>query len=71
MGLWMGPVQPETEERDLAHHVHCAGDLLQRKRAALAAHSSQTRGLRELVGARVYDDWWSDEWFVAASRAER
>jgi LmbE family N-acetylglucosaminyl deacetylase len=66
VGLWMGPVRPCTEQRWLAHQVRCEGRLLDRKRAALAAHASQTNALRELVGATTYDCWWSEESFVTA-----
>ncbi len=66
VGLWMGPERPCTKAPALAHRVRCEGSLLERKRAALAAHVSQTQGLRELVGSDVYDSWWSEESFVAA-----
>lgn len=69
-GVWMdgGPPEP-VEPRSLVHVHTCAGPLMDRKFAALAAHASQTAGLIGRVGERRYRDWWSTEAFVSASRA--
>ncbi|MFC5179351.1 PIG-L deacetylase family protein [Nocardioides taihuensis] len=66
VGLWMGKERPCTPPERLALSLRCEGGLLERKRQALAAHASQTAGLRTLVGAAVYDSWWSEEFFVTA-----
>lgn len=50
---WTGPLSVELD---------LTGDLLERKMAALAAQTSQTEGLRALVG---------DEWYRSAFRVER
>jgi hypothetical protein len=39
---------------------------MDRKYAALAAHTSQTAGLIARVGEQRYREWWSTEAFVAA-----
>jgi len=66
-GVWMdgGPPAP-VDPRDLVHVQVCAGPLLERKYAALAAHTSQTAGLIARVGEQRYRDWWSTEAFVSA-----
>ena len=48
--------------------MHCEGELLERKFAALAAHRTQTSGLIELLGPERYRQWWSTESFVNATR---
>jgi hypothetical protein len=40
---------------------------MDRKYAALAAHTSQTAELIARVGERRYREWWSTEAFVSAS----
>jgi LmbE family N-acetylglucosaminyl deacetylase len=50
---WTGPLSVE---------LTLSGDLLERKMAALAAQTSQTEGLRALVG---------DEWYRSAFQVER
>jgi LmbE family N-acetylglucosaminyl deacetylase len=63
-GVWMtGPPEPAA---DPVYVAHLAGELLDKKIAALAAHRSQTAGLIALVGAGCYRAWWSTETFVAA-----
>jgi hypothetical protein len=42
--------------------------LLDRKFAALRAHTSQTTGLIPQLGRERYRQWWSTESFVDASR---
>ena len=70
VGVWMdgGPPRP-VPRRELAYHQVCAGDVLERKYAALVAHTSQTARLIEHVGPERYRQWWATEAFVAAPRA--
>lgn len=70
IGLWMADDRPSTRRQDLVHSVRCTGPLLRRKRAALAAHASQTAPLVELMGEDQYARWWSTESFVAAPRED-
>jgi LmbE family N-acetylglucosaminyl deacetylase len=66
-GVWMtGPPEPAT---DPVYVSHLAGELLDAKVAALAAHRSQTAGLIALVGEECYRSWWSTETFVVARTA--
>ena len=73
VGLWFdGSAPPSDPAADLAELVRCDGELLDRKFAALAAHTSQTSGLIALVGADRYRQWWSAEYFVdARTRIDR
>jgi len=68
--VWMdgGPPEP-VDPGDLAHVQICAGPLMDRKYAALAAHSSQTAELIARVGEQRYREWWSTEAFVSAPAA--
>jgi len=69
IGLWFeGSRPPSDASSELACAVHCAGELLERKFAALAAHRTQTSGLIELLGVERYRQWWSTESFVDAAR---
>ena len=70
IGLWMADDRPSTRPEDLVRSVVCTGSLLQRKRAALAAHRSQTAPLVELMGEDAFAAWWSTECFVAAAPAD-
>jgi LmbE family N-acetylglucosaminyl deacetylase len=65
--VWMdgGPPEP-VDARDLVHVQVCTGRLMERKYAALAAHTSQTAGLIARVGEQQYREWWSTEAFVRA-----
>jgi LmbE family N-acetylglucosaminyl deacetylase len=71
LGLWMSEDRPCTRAPDLARRVACTGDALARKRAALAAHGSQTEPLLELLGEAAFAAWWSDECFVSARHPRR
>jgi LmbE family N-acetylglucosaminyl deacetylase len=53
-------------ESDLALTLPLGGELLDRKLRALAAHDSQTRDLREAMGADRYAAWVDREEFTAA-----
>jgi LmbE family N-acetylglucosaminyl deacetylase len=68
VGLWMAPDRPCTPEAALAHTTACAGSVLARKRAALAAHRSQVAPLVALIGPDAFDAWWATEYFVSAER---
>ena len=69
IGLWFeGATPPSDPAADLSFAVHCDGELLDRKFAALRAHVSQTTGLIEHLGVERYRRWWSTESFVDASR---
>jgi LmbE family N-acetylglucosaminyl deacetylase len=57
---------PAADPADLALVLACEGDLLDRKVAALAAHDSQTAGLRDLLGPDRYRDWVAEEPFIPA-----
>jgi LmbE family N-acetylglucosaminyl deacetylase len=66
LGLWMSDDRPSTPESELARRVVCTGEVLARKRAALAAHASQTEPLLALLGEPAFTSWWADECFVSA-----
>ena len=67
MGLWFDGAEPPSDPAEhLAEQVRCEGELLDRKFAAMAAHTSQTSGLIAAVGAEQYRQWWSTEFFVDA-----
>jgi LmbE family N-acetylglucosaminyl deacetylase len=67
-GVWMdgGPAEP-VDERDTIHIQTCAGAVLDRKFAALRAHTTQTAGLIDRVGEHRYRQWWRTEAFVDAA----
>ena len=66
VGLWSGGQPPVTEPAALATEVHLGGEILERKLAALRAHTSQTTGLIEAVGPDRFRSWWATESFRAA-----
>jgi LmbE family N-acetylglucosaminyl deacetylase len=69
IGLWFdGASPPSDPSSELAFAVHCDGELLDRKYAALRAHTSQTTGLIKHLGPERYRRWWSTESFVDAAR---
>jgi LmbE family N-acetylglucosaminyl deacetylase len=69
VGFWFEGAQPPSDpSSELAFAVHCHGELLDRKYAALRAHTSQTTGLINHLGSERYRRWWSKESFVDASR---
>lgn len=57
-------------ERDVALTAVLSEAELDRKRAALAAHGSQTGELAGLMGEASYRRWWAAEWFRRPSPAE-
>jgi LmbE family N-acetylglucosaminyl deacetylase len=68
-GVWMDEPPDPVDEAFVAHVERCSGGALDRKFAALAAHTSQTAGLIRAVGEQAYREWWSTEAFVSASAA--
>lgn len=69
VGFWYERAEPPSDpSSELAFAVHCDGELLDRKFAALRAHTSQTTGLINHLGPDRYRRWWSRESFVDASR---
>jgi LmbE family N-acetylglucosaminyl deacetylase len=63
IGLFQyGPPRATTQD-EVAHRVLLAGPTLERKRAALTAHASQTQGLADLVGEETFRTWWAEETF--------
>jgi len=52
-----------TPPEDVAVAIELSGDLLARKRAALAAHASQTASLAALLGEERYLSWIANESF--------
>lgn len=63
-----GPASYPVHE--LALEVVVEGAEVDRKRAALAAHGSQTDSLAELMGEDVYRTWWRRESFRRPSAVE-
>jgi LmbE family N-acetylglucosaminyl deacetylase len=63
-----GAIPPSDPASKLSFAVHCDDALLERKYAALQAHTSQTSGLITQLGPDRYRRWWSQESFVDASR---
>jgi LmbE family N-acetylglucosaminyl deacetylase len=57
---------PAVEPGRLALALELRGDSLDRKIAALVAHTSQTTELRSMMGESVYRAWAADEYFVEA-----
>ena len=68
IGLWADqPDPPCTEATDVARSISLPDNLLDRKIAALRAHTSQTRPLIELLGEADYREWWRTESFRRAA----
>jgi len=69
IGFWFeGSTPPSDPPSDLAYDVHCDGEMLERKFAALSAHRTQTAGLIDLLGPQRYRQWWARESFVHADQ---
>ena len=69
-GIWMpGGRPPAVAEAAVALRIRLAGAARDRKSLALAAHASQTAGLRQAVGDRTYRRWWAEESFVRVPAA--
>jgi LmbE family N-acetylglucosaminyl deacetylase len=70
LDIWFeGMVQPVTPSDELALELVCDPALLDLKHRVLRAHASQTAPLEELLGPEVFREWWSSEFFVAATTA--
>jgi LmbE family N-acetylglucosaminyl deacetylase len=63
------PDTPRTPVEDLVHHAMLPDGLLDLKVAALAAHTTQTASLIELIGPDTYREWWRTESFHRAPTA--
>jgi LmbE family N-acetylglucosaminyl deacetylase len=69
LGIYPPGLPVTTPSDHLALHLDPAPDLLARKRAALAAHASQTSGLVTLMGEATYTQWAASESFVDVQTA--
>lgn len=66
-----GPGLPvEFPDDETALDLALDAEDLDTKRAALAAHASQTAGLAATLGEDVYRDWWSRESFRSPTAGE-
>jgi LmbE family N-acetylglucosaminyl deacetylase len=59
-----------TREDEVTVRVELSEDELDRKRAALAAHESQTPALADAMGEERYRRWWREETFRSPTGAE-
>ena len=64
LGIYPPGLPVTTPAGHLALHLDPTPDLLARKRAALAAHASQTTGIATLMGETTYTRWAATESFV-------
>jgi LmbE family N-acetylglucosaminyl deacetylase len=71
IGLWMSGRGPVTADRDLAVQARFSGAQLDRKVAAVRAHTSQTAGFIAELGEADFRRWSSIERFVAARVLEK
>ena len=68
LDIWFdGALPPVTPADDLALQLVADDDLLETKYQVLRAHASQTAVLEDLIGTDVFREWWSTEFFVAAT----
>lgn len=63
LGVWMTEEPVGVEDDDLEMVVRCSGAELDRKRAVLAAHRSQTEAISVVMGETVYRRWIAEEAF--------
>ncbi|MCZ4612090.1 PIG-L family deacetylase [Streptomyces sp. Lzd4kr] len=64
------PDAPAVSDDAVAWEVRLSEDELNTKRAALAAHASQTEALASAMGERIYRRWYDTESFRLPSQAE-
>ena len=69
-GVWMTEEPPGADPTRLARHLDLTGRDLDRKRAALAGHASQTAGLADALGESAYRRWIAQESFRWAEPIE-
>lgn len=69
IGIWSEQPSPPRTPEDEARSVVLPNHLLNVKLAALAAHDSQTRVLRDLIGPETYREWVRTESFRIVSPA--
>ena len=70
LGLFPPGFPVTVDDADVALSVVLDEDDLDAKRAALAAHASQTEPLALLMGEATYRTWWADESFRRPTSAE-
>ncbi len=70
LGVWMGEAPTGTAREDLVLDLVLDDDELDRKRAVLAAHASQTESLAALMGEPTYRRWMAPEGFRAPTAAD-
>lgn len=70
IGVWMTEEPAGADEDLIELDLQLGGLLLDRKRAALAAHGSQTDDLAALMGESTYRRWIAEESFRRPSLAE-
>jgi LmbE family N-acetylglucosaminyl deacetylase len=71
LGVFMGDEPVGRDIEDMAVTVELTDDELDVKRAALAAHASQTDALVAQIGEATYREWVRRENFVAATPVPR
>ena len=69
-GVWMPEEPIGVACEDMAFTINMEHGELERKRAVLAAHHSQTAGLAAAFGERRYRQWVSEEAFRLPTTAE-
>ena len=70
LGLFPPGFPVTVDDDDVALSVVADEDELDAKRAALAAHASQTEPLARLMGEAAYRAWWTTESFRRPTPAE-
>ena len=70
LGIWMTGEPEGSAADEVAFAVSLRGADLDRKRAVLACHASQTAGLAELIGEERYRAWIAGEWFRRPTETE-
>ena len=70
LGVYMGAEPDGTRPEDHVLHVELDGAELDRKRASLASHASQTAMLSSIMGEATYREWIRAETFRAPTPAD-
>jgi LmbE family N-acetylglucosaminyl deacetylase len=68
-GVWMTEEPTGVDDAEISYTVDLAGSSLDRKRAALAGHASQTAGLSAAFGEDRFRRWIAQEVFRRPSEA--
>ena len=69
-GMWMTEEPTGVAETDTGLTIDLTGEQLDRKRAVLAGHRSQTSAVAEAIGEASYRAWISQETFRLPTSAE-